>query len=328
MDHILVPLDGSASAECVLPHAIAIAQIFDAGITLAHILDQPGASLRLPNADPIDWHLKKLAAGQYLEVIKARLEEHGLSVKTILLEGRVTEQIVKLTQASRPDLLILSGYGETGKHGGFVSSVTQQILQYIQVSTLIIREDLSAGSNMNAIRYQRVLVPLDGSQRAGVALSIAEVITTVHQAELRLVYVVVQPEVARHMPLNQEEADMVDRFVEINQDAGGKYLKQIASRLPVTVRTSTLVSNNIAVTLQNYMEQEQIDLLIMSAHGYSGEAKWPYGSVTDRFITNSTIPLLIVQDQLHQSSESVHTNVDTRQPAGQRDTGRTRLIST
>jgi nucleotide-binding universal stress UspA family protein len=327
MDNILVPLDGSAYAECVLPHAIALAKVFDASVTLVHILDQPSASLRLPNADPIDWYLKKLAAAQYLEIVKARLEENGLRVKTLLLEGRVTEQIVTLAHMSQPDLLLLSGYGETGKHGGFVSSVTQQILQYIQISTLIVREDLSAGLPADGIHYQRVLVPLDGSQRAGVALSIAESIAGAHQAELSIVHVVAQPEMARHMPLKQEEAELVDRFVEINQKEGSKYLKLIASRLPIIVQTSILVSNNIAVTLQKYMEQAQIDLLIMSAHGYSGEAKWPYGSVTDRFITNSTVPLLIVQDQSQQSSESVPTNVDTRQPARQRVTGRSHLLS-
>jgi nucleotide-binding universal stress UspA family protein len=160
-----------------------------------------------------------------------------------------------------------------------------------------------------------------------VALSIAESIAGAHQAELSIVHVVAQPEMARHMPLKQEEAELVDRFVEINQKEGSKYLKLIASRLPIIVQTSILVSNNIAVTLQKYMEQAQIDLLIMSAHGYSGEAKWPYGSVTDRFITNSTVPLLIVQDQSQQSSESVPTNVDTRQPARQRVTGRSHLLS-
>jgi nucleotide-binding universal stress UspA family protein len=66
-----------------------------------------------------------------------------------------------------------------------------------------------------------------------------------------------------------------------------------------------LVSDNVASTLQNLSEQEQIDLLILSAHGYSGEAKWPYGGVTNRFITDGTVPLLIVQDLPHRSSEAM-----------------------
>ena len=48
-DSILVPLDGSKLAECVLPHAAAFARCFDAEITLLRILEknQTGVSLSL-----------------------------------------------------------------------------------------------------------------------------------------------------------------------------------------------------------------------------------------------------------------------------------------
>ena len=58
-------------------------------------------------------------------------------------------------------------------------------------------------------------------------------------------------------------------------------------------------------------EQEQIDLVVMSAHGYSGEAERPYGGLTGRFITEGKLPLLIVQDQpqeLSRMTEDVMSN--------------------
>jgi hypothetical protein len=55
--------------------------------------------------------------------------------------------------------------------------------------------------------------------------------------------------------------------------------------------------------------------LILSAHGYSGEAKWSYGSVTNRFITDGTMPLLIVQDLPYESSEITRDDVAIRQVA-------------
>jgi nucleotide-binding universal stress UspA family protein len=64
LDHILVLLDGSPLAECVLPHAVALAKAFGAQITLVHVLEQPSASLRLPKADPLDWYLKKSTANR------------------------------------------------------------------------------------------------------------------------------------------------------------------------------------------------------------------------------------------------------------------------
>jgi nucleotide-binding universal stress UspA family protein len=85
--------------------------------------------------------------------------------------------------------------------------------------------------------------------------------------------------------------------------------------LTAHVQTHLLVSDNVAATIQGFSEQEQIDLLILSAHGYSGEAKWPYGGVTNRFITDGTMPLLIVQDLPHESPEIAQDDVTVRRLA-------------
>src|SRR5205085_10997019 len=163
--------------------------------------------------------------------------------------------------------------------------------------------------------YRRLLVPLDGSRRAGSALPLATALVQAHHAELMLVHVVNKPEMARYMPLTQEDVELINRFVERNQEEGNKYLEQLRGQLPTTVQTRLLVSDNVAATLQSFSEQEQIDLLILSAHGYSGEAKWPYGSVTNRFITDCTKSLLIVQDLPNESADTIRNEVFSRQLA-------------
>jgi nucleotide-binding universal stress UspA family protein len=318
LNQVLVPLDGSSLAECVLPHAVALAKAFDAQIMLVHVLEPPSASLRQPKADPLDWYLKKSTAKVYLDTVKASLEENGLFVQAMLLEGRTTEQIVELAHARKVDLLILSGYGESGANGGYesgISSIVHQILQRVRVSTLIIRANQATVPQTQNLHYQRLLVPLDGSQRAGAALTLAAALARAHEAELSLVHVVAKPEMPRRMPLNQEDTELINRFVERNQEEGSKYLEQVQNYLPANTQTRLLVSDNVAATLQRFSEQEQIDLLILSAHGYSGEAKWPYGSVTNRFITHGTTPLLIVQDLPPELAEVPYLGSETRQLA-------------
>lgn len=306
LNTVLVPLDGSNLTECVLPHAVAIAKAFDAQVILLNILEQPPESLRIPKADPLVWYLKKTEAEIYLSDMQARLEQCDVSVKKILLEGRATEQIVELAHTSDADLLILSS------HGG---SVVQQILQRIRTSTLIIRTNQLNTAQISDLRYQRLLVPLDGSRRAGATLPLAIALAQAHQAEILLVHVVNKPEMARQMPLTHEDEELMTRFVERNREEGAKYLKSLQDHLPTTVRTRLLISDNVAATLQRFSEQEQIDLLILSAHGYSGEAKWPYGGVVNRFITDGTTPLLIVQDLPHESSENAQDNLTVRRQA-------------
>ena len=314
LDHILVPLDCAPLAECVLPHVIAIAKAFSARISLMHVLEQPAASLRLPKADPLDWYLKKSAASLYLDTVRTRLEAVHLSVQTSLLEGVAAEKIVELASSTQVDLLILSGYGQTGANRGGVSSIAQQILNRVRTSTLIVRAVEPVAALTDDLRYQKLLVPLDGSQRAGSALTLAATFVQAFQSELLLVHVVSKPEMARQMPLSQEDTELVNRFIERNQEEGSKYLEQTQARLPGRTQTRLLVSNNVAATLQSVSEQEQIDLLVLSAHGYSGEARWPYGSVTNRFVTSGTTPLLIVQDLQWEAPEVARAGAETRHP--------------
>jgi nucleotide-binding universal stress UspA family protein len=260
----------------------------------------------MPKADPLDWYLKKTEADTYLSVVKTHLEECDLAVEKMLIEGRAAEQIVELAHTNIADLLILSS------HGG---SVIQQILQRIRTSTLIIRTNLPSSTQISDLRYRRLLVPLDGSRRAGATLSMATALAQAHQAELLLVHVVNKPEMARRMPLTHEDEELMNRFVERNQEEGAKYLEHLQAHLSTDVQTHLLVSDNVAATIQSFSEQEQIDLLILGAHGYSGEAKWSYGGVTNRFITDGTIPLLIVQDSPHESSEIARNAVTVRRMA-------------
>jgi nucleotide-binding universal stress UspA family protein len=144
--------------------------------------------------------------------------------------------------------------------------------------------------------YEKILVPLDGSQRAEITLPIATSFAQNCGAQLVLAHVVHRPEMPRHAPPNVEEMELVERIVALNQTEAARYLENIASRLGGDVETRLLVSNNIAASLHQLVEQERIDLVVLSAHGYSGEPQWPYGSVTSHLIAYSKTPVLVVQD--------------------------------
>jgi len=314
LDRILVPLDGSQRAECVLPHVMAIARAFNAQVTLLHVLEHPPVSLGLPKADPLDWYLKKSAAQLYLSTVQSRLEDVLMSVQIMLLEGSAAEKIVEMAHVTQANLLILGCCGETSTNGSGVSSIVHSVLQRVRTSTLIIRATPPRMVFTDDLRYHKLLVPLDGSQRAGSALMMAAALAEAHQSEMLLVHVVGKPEMARHMPLNQEDSHLMNRITERNQEEGGKYLEQVHDQLHAPSQTRLLVSDNVAATIQNVSEQEQIDLLILSAHGYSGEARWPYGSITNRFITHGTTSLLIVQDLEWNTSQVARSSTETRQP--------------
>ena len=301
-DSILVPLDGSQLAECVLPHAAAFARSFDAEITLLRIMEknQTGVSAQL--FDLLNWQIQKTKASLYLEEIKGRFIESNIRVRAIVMEGLVTEGITEYAQTEGMKLIILSSHGRHGLTHWGISSITQKIILSAPTSVLIVRahqQHIATGGLSPIQLYQHTLVPLDGSQRAEHVLPIITQLAHAHKPTIHLVHVVQPPEMARQMPPAHEDVELSNRVVMRNREEAGRYLEQVRSRSylqGVDVQTHLFTSDHTAAALYQVVEQEHIDMVILNAHGYSGKHQWPYGSVVNNFILYGKVSLLIVQD--------------------------------
>lgn len=295
LERILVPLDGSALAEVVLPHAVAFSETFGARITLLQVVQRGFSSDMMPAVDPLEWQLRRAEAQAYLEEVSARLVEAGAQAEPVVLEGQAAERIVEYAREVEADLILLSSHGRGGLSPWNISSVVQKVILRAFRPTLIVRAYEAVGE-LTGLRYEKILVPLDGSQRAELALPLATALARQHDALMILAHVVSRPEVPRHTPLSREEAALVDRLTERNREEAARYLDELRPQLSSNVQTRLLVRDNAAVALHELVAAEDIDLVVLSAHGYSGESQWPYGSVALNIIVYGTKPLLIVQD--------------------------------
>jgi nucleotide-binding universal stress UspA family protein len=302
-DTILVPLDGSQLAECVLPHVAAFARSFNAEITLLRILEknQTGVSVQL--FDMLNWQIQKTKATLYLEEIKTRFEESKIRARAIVLEGLVTEGINDYAQKEGIKLIILSSHGRHGLTQWGISSITQKIVLSAPTSVLIVQarqQNFVAGELSNISLYRNILVPLDGSQRAEHVLPVIMQLALVHNPKIHLVHVVHPPEMARQMPPVREDVDLSNRVVARNREEAEHYFEQVKSRSyleGIDVQSHLITSDHTTAALYQVVEQENIDMVTLSAHGYSGKHQWPYGSVVNNFILYGNVALLIVQDQ-------------------------------
>jgi nucleotide-binding universal stress UspA family protein len=314
-DTILVPLDGSQLAECVLPHVVAIARSFDAEIVLLRMLEKNQAA-SAPLFDLLNWQINKTKASLYLEKTKARLQESGLRARAIVLEGLVAEGITEYAQNQGMKLIVLSSHGNSGLTPWGVSSITQKIILSAPTSLFLVRaHQYHSGESSKTSVYQRILVPLDGSQRAENVLPTITQLAHFHKSQIHLVNIVQTPEMARQMPPTHEDIELSNQVIARNQEEAGRYLEQMKSRShleDITIQTHLITSDNAAVALHQLIDQEQIELLTLSAHGHSGNHQWPYGSLVNNFILYGKVPLLIVQD-LPVKQEFMHFELPARE---------------
>lgn len=295
-ERILVPLDRSPLAECVLPHVVAVARSLDSQLMLLHVLSPSDRQGGLRAVDSLDSQLRRAEAESYLEGVRARLQEVGVAAQTKVIDGDAAEQILTFARENQIGLAILSSHGRSGLSGWNVSSVVQKVIMRAPISLMIVRAYQPAQPDLAGLRYRRVMVPLDGSPRAESVLPLA---TTLARAEAQVVlaHVVQRPQMPRRTPPSQEDSDLADRIVERNRSEAEQYLETVRAQLPSTaVETRLLISNHAAVALHELAEQENADLVLLCAHGYSGELRWPYGGMAVGFVAYGSSPLLIFQD--------------------------------
>ncbi len=165
-DNILVPLDRSFLAECVLPHAVLIARAFESQVTLLSVLDRGTRQDCTYGVDPVEWRISKAEAESYLRSVADQLRETGLPVKRQTLEGEAAEQILDFARNSGVNLIILSSHGQSGLTRWNIGSVVQKIVMRAPTSVMIVRAHEHKAADLGDLRYQRLLVPMDGSRRA------------------------------------------------------------------------------------------------------------------------------------------------------------------
>ena len=141
--------------------------------------------------------------------------------------------------------------------------------------------------------YQRVLVPLDGSELAECALShVRSLVKAGSVGKVTLLHIIRIDVPGAHIDLSG--------FRELAFASGNKYLAEMESRLVsagVKVKTEVLEANWTASSITEYAEKNGIDLIVMSTHGYTGFKRVMLGSVAHGVLNQSPVPVLLIRPE-------------------------------
>jgi nucleotide-binding universal stress UspA family protein len=121
----------------------------------------------------------------------------------------------------------------------------------------------------------------------------------------------------RRTPPSREDIELADQLVTRNQVEATQYLDQLRSRITGKVDTRVLVGDHLATTLHNLVEQEETDLVLLSAHGHSSQTRGPYGDVASNLIAYGTTPLIIMQAGSQAPTAPAPIEVTDGEPGGQ-----------
>lgn len=152
-------------------------------------------------------------------------------------------------------------------------------------------------------QYHHLLVPLDGSELAELALNDAFSIAKFSQADITLLQVI--------YPIDQVIAPdtthtiFIDEQWQHQEQLALDYLNNICERMSCEgVRTDTVVQMGLpAETIIDYAHHQPIDLIVMATHGRSGLQRWVLGSVADKILRGADLPVLLVRAHLDKKAK-------------------------
>ncbi|MFO7547215.1 MAG: universal stress protein [Trueperaceae bacterium] len=296
--HVLVPLDTSTLAECVLPHLEALVATWPLRVTLLHVLD-PAATADSGSWDPLRHEVERERAQGYLEGVASRVAGAAAEVTTAVENGTAAEVIVRMVRTGDHDLILLSSHGRGGEGAFSIGSVVAKVFSHATVSMLVVRASRAACVPGPRLRYRTIVTPLDGSARAECVLPTAAALARAHDGKLEVCQVVGAPELPRRVPLTAEEERLVERLVAANRREAEVYVAEVTKRLTdqgVAAEGKVEGNGNPSAVLRAQFERTEPDLVILSAHGYSGDANLPFGSIVLNLLAFATTSLLVIQD--------------------------------
>ncbi|HEY7419208.1 MAG TPA: universal stress protein [Ktedonobacteraceae bacterium] len=145
--------------------------------------------------------------------------------------------------------------------------------------------------------FQHILVPLDGSRRAEQAIPIAARIAHASKGSSIILIRVVEAVMNYAWQFAQSPIDYGEAF-NAEYYAATTYIKEIvhSDTLQGLNVTTKVIEGHAARAIMTTAQAEEIDLIVMSSHGYTGLKRWVLGSVSQQIERHSTIPTLILRD--------------------------------
>lgn len=148
---LLVPLDGSTTGEAAIPSAQAIADSMNAELVLMRVVvpsSMQRDSFLSYTTEVLEELIKqaekgqeerKTAAQSYLEQVKEKLAQDGISASGVVKLGYPPEQLFNYAETAGIDLIVMSSHGRSGISRWMMGSVTEKMLETGNTPILVVR---------------------------------------------------------------------------------------------------------------------------------------------------------------------------------------------
>lgn len=275
---IVVPVDGSDAAERVI-ESVAPLRGGDSRLHLVRVV--PGRGER---PTPLEEALQ-VEATSYLEYLKL---ERGAWLEVSVRRGTPAAEVLQHARAVGADLIALSAHGESGLSRLVFGSVAGEVVKAAECPVLVTPSD-ARDANVRSARMERLLVALDGSPESEAILAPAMAVARECGAALLLLHVVepmrAADDSAAAMVQARKVKEVYGRLGQVAAQATAAGLRAL----------SLIVRGDPATEILAQADRRGAALLCLSATGRGPAGRLFFGSVVEKVIPKTRVPLLLVR---------------------------------
>ena len=295
---ILIPLDGSKTAEKVLPYARFLAGSLKLPVELLAVVDivEMATHISADRARYLDTMIEDSVRNseQYLRGVAGTFP--GANTKCTLEKGKAEQMIIETAAADKGTLVTMATHGRSGMNRWLLGSVTEKVLRGGTNPMLLIRAT-EEGKTDGEATLKSIVVPLDGSELAeGVLPAVAELAKT-----LKLAVVLFR---AYNIPTSAYAggegyyAVNYEELLTAMRDEAVDYLEkktEAVKKLGIANVSYVAKEGFAADEIISLARKSPDNLIAMCTHGRSGVKRWMLGSVTETVVRHSADPVLVLR---------------------------------
>lgn len=292
---LLIPLDGSPTAGRILYYVEHWFAPQDVVLELVRVVPPYRHSLASTDTlTPVAVAHQYEEAQSYLQQVAGELREKGYTVNVHILEGAPALAIKSAADRLEVDAIAMTTHGRTGLARVLMGSVAEDLVRHAHVPIFLVRMQPEMERHAN---IRRILVPLDGSDLAERELPYAVALAKQFGATILLL------EVVEHHP--ERELDILPHHEGEEHEASLGVAKMYLERHVEALRAQGMAVDLLlkmgkpAPEIVKVAYEHEIDLIVMSTHGYTGFSQLILGSVTREVLRTAPCPLLVLPPKLN-----------------------------
>ncbi len=295
MKRILIPVDGSPAAEAILPQLDRLLRGKESEWTFLRVVPPvpalPGIDhARLAGTD-------RSQSEKYLGDLVKRLEGDGVRARGLTVDGHEAETILRVAREVKATMIAMTTHGRTGVSRWTLGSVAEKVVRASEVPVLLLRSFEGAVPRPpRELAVRRILFPVDGSDLAAAALPAVEEIARGFGSEVLALHVQPEPDL---FVFGRAGVDPVQVTPPEPESVTAPILERLKGAGIRAVGREA--RGDAASRILDAAQSESVDLIVISTHGRTGVSRWVLGSVTEKVLRGSTVPMLVVRTRPAQA---------------------------